>query len=231
MPRQRLGARDLALENQRFTRRVTSRLAAAGVDQFLVIGAGSVTNPGVHLVLQDVEPSARVVYVSDNRMVLALSRSLPHVNRSRSGGGVGYAYADLRESESILAAPQVRTLDLAQPIALFVVAGLHLIPDCEDPFGLVGRLVKALAPGSYLVISHLTLDYPSPAVDAAMRLYERSGIPAQPRSRAEVEQFFDGLHLLDPGVELVSRWHRSPGDGPMSSPEQIACLAGVGRVQ
>jgi hypothetical protein len=232
MPRQRPGARDLELENQRFTRRVTSQLAADGIEQFLVIGAGAVTNPNVHLAAQDVEPTGRVVYVSDNRMVLALGRSLPHT-RSRPGVGigVGYAYADLREADSILRAPQVRTLDLTEPVALFVVAGLHLIPDSQDPFGLIERLMTALAPGSYLVISHLTLDYPSPAVDAAMRLYERSGIPARPRSRTEIEQFFEGLKLLDPGVELVARWRRSHADGPVATPEQIACLAGVGQIQ
>jgi len=231
--RQRPSARDLALENQRFVRRVTSQLAMAGIRQFLVIGAGAATNPTVHLALQEVEPTGRVVYVSDNRMVLALGRSLPHADCRRPGGGVcvSYAYADPREPESILGASQVRALDLTEPVALFLVAGLHLVPDTQDPHGLIDRLVKALAPGSYLAVSHLTLDYPSPAVDAAMRLYERSGIPARPRSRIEVEQFFERVQLLNPGVGLVSQWRRSPEDGPVTTPEQIACLAGVGQLQ
>ncbi len=232
MPRQRLGARDLALENQRFTRRVTGQLTAAGIGQFLVIGSGAVTNPTVHLAVQDVAPTGRVVYVNDSRMVLALGRSLPHTARNRSGVGVevDYAYADPRDSESILAAAKVCALDPTEPVALFLVGGLHLIPDSHDPFGLVDRLVKALAPGSCLVISHLTLDYPSPAVDAAMRLYERAGIPARPRSRTEIEQFFAQLEVLDPGVELVSCWRRSREDGPVTTPEQVAYLAGVGQV-
>lgn len=214
-------------------RRVTRQLAVAGIRQYLVIGAGTVTNPTVQLAIQEVEPTGRVVYVSDNRLVLALGRSLPHIDRARPGSGVwvDYAYADLREPESILAAAQLRALDLTQPMALFLVAGLHLVPDSQDPHGLIDHLVTALAPGSYLAVSHLTRDYPSPAVEAAMRLYERSGIPARPRSRAEVEQFFAHLQLLDPGVQLVCHWHRSSDDGPVDNPEQIAYLAGVGQVR
>jgi hypothetical protein len=228
VPRQRPSAREIALENQRFVRRVTHQLAVAGVRQFLIIGAGTATNPIVHHALQEVEPAGRVVYVSDNRMVLALGRSLPHTDRARCGVGVGYAYADLREPESVLAAPQVRVLDLSEPVALFQVAGLHLVPDSQDPHALIDRLLTALAPGSYLALSHLTLDYPSAAVDAAMRLYARSGIAARPRSRPEIERFFERLQLLDPGVELVSHWRRSPHDGPVAASEQVACLAGVG---
>jgi hypothetical protein len=233
VPRQRPSARDLALENQRFVRRVTSQLAVAGVRQFLVIGAGMMTNPTVHLAVQEVQPASRVVYVSDNRMVAALGRSLPHTDRARPGGGVwvGYAYADLREPAGIFAAPQVQSLDLTEPVALFLVAGLHLVPDSQDPHGLIDRLVRVLAPGSYLVVSHLTLDYPSAAVDAAMRLYARCGIAARPRSRTEIEQFFGRLQLLEPGVQLVSHWRRSPEDGPVTTVEQIACLAGVGQVR
>ena len=59
-----------------------------------------------------------------------------------------------------------RTLDLSQPVALLLVAILHFVPDADDPYGVVDRLLGALPSGSYLVVSHATADTMPPELVA-----------------------------------------------------------------
>jgi len=47
------------------------------------------------------------------------------------------------------------------------------------------------------------------------------------RSRAEVARFFDGLHLMDPGLVQVHRWQ--PGSVAPDDGEQVAGYAGLAR--
>ena len=50
------------------------------------------------------------------------------------------------------------TLDFGEPVALMLLIILHLIPDADDPYGIVARLVEALQAGSYLVLAHPASD-------------------------------------------------------------------------
>lgn len=68
--------------------------------------------------------------------------------------------ADLADPEQVLAAVSgPGGLDLSQPVGLLLLAVLHFIPATAGPRGIVRTLADALAPGSYLVISHLTKDF------------------------------------------------------------------------
>lgn len=67
----------------------------------------------------------------------------------------------------------------------------------------------------------------------AVAASKRSGIALMPRSRAEVERFFKGLDLVEPGVVPVMSWR--PEGQPPAGPEQASSMtpldiyAGVGR--
>ncbi len=111
---------------------------------------------------------------------------------------------------------------------MLLVAVLHFIDGREDPDVIVKKLRDAMAPGSYLAISHGTMDVPQarPEVaDKVMRAYQRSTAPVALRSRAEIERFFGGFDLVEPGLEQVQRWRP---DGPVPTVSG-GIFGGVGR--
>ena len=213
-------ARDVVEDNRAFLRRVVQLLTAeAGIRQFIDLGSGLPTQGNVHEIAQEGAAEARVVYVDNDPMVVAHSRAL------LAGDNTVAVQADLREPDSILAHPEVRQLiDFDQPIALLLMAILHFVPDDEDPFGIVARFRDALPAGSHVAISHGTRDIParldmSPEEMAAMgekveRLYQLTTASLVTRTHAEVERFFDGFDLLDPGLVEIQRW-RPDGRRPM----------------
>ena len=211
-------ARDVVEDNRAFLRRAVRFLAGeAGIRQFIDLGSGLPTQGNVHEIAQAVAPDARVVYVDNDPMVVTHSRAL------LAGDNTAAIRADLREPDVLLGHAELRELiDLDQPIALLLMAILHFFDDDEDPFGIVARFRDALPAGSYLAISHGTRDIPersdlSPAAMAEMgakveRLYQLTTASLVTRSRAQVERFFAGFDLLEPGVVEIQLW-RPDGEG------------------
>jgi hypothetical protein len=138
---------------------------------------------------------------------------------SSEQGATAYLDADARNPETILTDPVLRgTLDFSQPVALLLVALLHFVEDHEDPYRIVRELVAALPAGSYLVLSHATFDPLDDATIAAMNAVNKGIKPTFcPRPLAEVSRFFDGLHLLEPGIVSVSDWRPQPGPRPTAA--------------
>jgi hypothetical protein len=219
-------AREAARANRAFLGRAVRFLSQAGIRQFLDIGSGIPTQGNVHEAAQQADPGARVVYVDVDPVAIAHSKSILAGNENAA-----IIDADLRDPEKILAHPAARGLiDFGQPVGLLLVAVLHFIADDEEPGRLVATLRDALAPGSYLVVCHGT-DESKPAVaQAAEKVYNRSVAGrAKLRSRAEIERFFDGFELVEPGVTYLSTWRPdSPADVP-GDPGRHWGLVGVGR--
>jgi SAM-dependent methyltransferase len=214
-------------ENRAFLGRAVRYLAGeAGIRQFLDIGAGLPSASNVHEVAQAVAPDSRVVYVDNDPVVLSHAQSLL---TSTPDGRTAYIDADLRAPEQILASPAVAgTLDLSQPAALMLVAVLHFLVDADDPARLVATLTGALAPGSYLVASHVSPEHDPAGVGGLVRTYRQAGIPAQARTAAEFAALaFRGLDMIDPGVVLVSEWRPPPGPRPPAA--GVNWYGGVGR--
>src|SRR5512146_2190184 len=144
-----------ARENRAFLGRVVRYLAAeAGIRQFLDIGTGIPTAGNTHQVAQEVAPEARVVYVDYDPVVLAHARALL---KSNPAGATQYIDADLRDSATILAQAG-QLLDFTKPVAVTMLMILHVIPDADDPYAAVARVMDALPPGSHLAVSHLGAD-------------------------------------------------------------------------
>ena len=218
--------RDSVRENRKFLRRAVEFLAGAeGIDQFLDIGTGLPTADNTHEVAQRITPRAHIVYVDNDPIVLAHARALL---TSSPAGATAYIDADLREPEKILSAPELgATLDLGRPVALVLLAVLHFVPDGQDPYGIVARLVKALPSGSYLVMSHATYDLVDPAT--VEQLEAHSSGQWRSRSRDEFARFFTGLELVDPGVVPIGNWRPDPGTTP-PDPAQIVTYGAVARI-
>jgi DNA-binding HxlR family transcriptional regulator len=197
---------------RRFQASAVDRLLQRGVRQFLDIGTGLPAAGAVHEVAQRPAPESRVVYVDNDPLVLAHARALL---TSSPQGACDYIDADLREPGKILARAS-QTLDLSQPVAVLLIAVLHFIPDDDDPWGIVTRLLDGITGDAYLVICHAASDLNPPEASELARQYnERSPVPFVPRSRPEIARFFSGpgTQMLPPGlVPLGSWWPDRPKD-------------------
>ncbi len=221
--------------NRAFLRRAVTYLAGQGVRQFLDIGSGIPTVDNVHTVAQEVAPDARVVYVDIDPVAVAHSQAI-----LEGDPRTAVVLGDLRRPEEVLQAPALTgLLDLDQPVALLMVALLHFIPDEDDPRAVIARYREALAPGSYLVVSHASHDGQPERTQSHQGLYQRAGTPMTMRSRARIAEFFDGFELVDPGLVYLLEWHpdldsrpdaeNSPEAG-LQSAEQAPGWVGVGRL-
>jgi trans-aconitate methyltransferase len=222
------GIRTAAVENRRFLRRAVEYLAGeAGIRQFLDIGTGIPTANNTHEVAQRIAPTSRIVYVDNDPIVLAHARALL---QSAPEGRTAYLDADLRDPGRILDDPDLRsTLDLSQPVALMLIAVLHFVQDEEDPYAIVRRLLSALPSGSYLALSHGTLDFLPPEVKAAAAASSvRSDMFG--RTREGVARFLDGLEIVAPGVTNLTEWRAEDEPDPRPAPSEVSVYGAVARV-
>ena len=124
----------------------------------------------MHEVAQQAHPAARVVYADIDPVAIAHSKVILDGNDNAA-----VIDADLREPEKILDHEAVtRLIRPGEPTGLLLVAVLHFIGDADDPWNLVARLRDALAPGSYLVLSHITATGDTPVVKAFEKAYNRT---------------------------------------------------------
>jgi len=215
-----------ARADRAFLGRAIRYLAGAeGVRQFLDIGTGLPTADNTHQVAQRVAPESRIVYADNDPMVLAHARALL---ASTPEGACDYAEGDLRDPDDILA-KAARTLDFTKPVALMLLGILHHLPDADEPYLIVKRLVSALAPGSFLAINHSTSAVSGAAMEEAVAHWNRVGTPSMTlRTPAQITRFFDGLDLLPPGVVSCSRW-RPDLTLAGSQPAEVDEFCGVAR--
>ena len=215
------------LQNRRFLAGSVNYLAGKGIRQFLDIGTGLPTADNTHEVAQRAAPSSRIVYVDHDPVVLAHARALL---TSAPEGVTSYIDADLRDPDTILR-QAAATLDFTRPVAVMLIAVLHVIDDADEPYRIVRDLMTAVPPGSYLAISHLTADITATAEAEAMRFFARALSERMVenmvlRDRAEIAGFFDGLELVEPGIVQPDQWRTAAGP---SVPSTVAVYCGVGR--
>jgi hypothetical protein len=221
-PDVRLAARS----NRAFLRRAVEFCLAQGIDQFLDVGSGLPTVGNVHEIAQAANPAAHVVYVDIDPVAVMHSRAILKDNPNATA-----IQADARQMDQIINHAEVRgLLDFGRPVAALLVALLHAIPEDEGAYGAVRTLRDALAPGSYMVISHSTLEGVPEEIKRLQKLFAHSGSPTNLRSFAEIRRFFDGLELVEPGLVYYPLWRpEGPDDDLLDCPERCTASAGVGR--
>ncbi|MFF3917489.1 SAM-dependent methyltransferase [Streptomyces sp. NPDC001852] len=200
-------AKDSAWANREFMHRAARFVAGQGVDQFLDVGTGIPTEPNLHQVVQAVAPSARVVYVDNDPIVLRHAEALL---KGTPEGRTAYLHADVREPERIVEYAREH-LDLGRPVGLSLIALLPFVTDEQDPHRVVRTLLEPLPSGSYLMLSHGGTELFDPEVWGRIdAVYRSGGTSVRLRSYADVVRFFDGLELAEPGVVEVTQWHPEP---------------------
>jgi SAM-dependent methyltransferase len=210
-----------------FLRRVVNFLTEQGIGQFLDIGSGLPTVGNVHETAQRANPAARVVYVDIDPVAVAHARALLKDNPNATA-----IRADARWPEKILNDPEVKgLLDFSQPVGVLLLLILHAITDDEEAYRAVRVLHDALAPGSYMAISHGTYDnVPPELVKKSEELTARTPTPSRHRSRAEIRRFFEGLEVVEPGLVYMPLWRpEEPDDLFLDQPERPMIFCGVGR--
>ena len=213
-----------ARANRAFLGRVVRYLTAeAGIRQFLDIGTGIPTAGNTHQVAQAIAPETRVVYVDYDPIVLAHARALLISDET---GATDYIDADLRDTDTILA-QAAELLDFSKPVAVTLLAILHAIPDADDPYAIVAKLLDAVPAGSYLVLSHAGADLldrgkQEELKDVADRMIQNR---ITYRDREQVARFFDGTDLVAPGLVRVEEWRPVPGTDEAAR-SSLWCAAG-----
>ena len=195
--------------NRRFLTRAVALLRDSGIRQFLDIGSGLPSSPNVHEIVQNGGTRAVVVYVDHDPVVVSHAAALMATN-----GATSAVTGDLRAVDDVLGKAR-KMLDFTKPVGLLFVGCLHHILDSEDPAGIVAKYLAALAPGSYLVISHSTNEFSAEKMSANAEMADQSGTVLVPRSKEAILAMFNGHELVDPGLVLVSYWRPEGGDpGP-----------------
>ncbi|MFD7432070.1 SAM-dependent methyltransferase [Streptomyces sp. NPDC059818] len=216
----------MAKVNRAFMHRATRWLSGQGIRQFLDIGTGIPTEPNLHQVAQRSAPATRVVYCDNDPIVLAHAEALLKGSRE---GAIDYVQADARDVDAILEHAG-KTLDFSEPVALSMIALLHFVSDEDGAYELMNRLTGVLAPGSHVVISHLTADFHPEKAQKVDEMYKANTLTLAPRNRAQFAAFFDGLEIVEPGIVAAEAWHPELGE-PVPGQEDIisAGYVAVGR--
>ncbi|HMD91684.1 MAG TPA: SAM-dependent methyltransferase [Trebonia sp.] len=198
-------------------------MAGQGVAQFLDLGSGLPTAQNTHQIAQAVNPAVRVVYVDNDPSAYLHGQAL-----LTGDAATTVVLADIREPDTLLAAPGVAGfLDFTQPVGLILNAVIHHLLDEEDPYGAVARYKEALAPGSYMQLTHFCDSSPEARANAQV-LRESLG-RGQLRGRDEIARFFDGLGLLEPGLVYLPEWRPDEPVRRPLDPGSMLMLVGVGR--
>jgi S-adenosyl methyltransferase len=173
-----------------------------------------------------VQPDARVVYVDSDRVVLTHARAL----LAGSDAGLAVIDEDIRDTGKILDHPHTkRLIDFSRPVAVLFVAVLHGIPDADDPAGIVADFTRRIAPGSHVIVSHLTREgHPADIVAQKQAVWAKSATPMAYRSREEILRLFGELKLVEPGLTTVTRWREESPDVHLDAAGSWT-LAGVAR--
>ncbi|MGH3323788.1 MAG: SAM-dependent methyltransferase [Streptomyces sp.] len=219
--------RALAVNNRRFLQRAVRVLAQEyGVRQFIDHGSGLPTQDNVHQVAQRIDPAARAVYVDRDPIVLAHGRALLQENVNTA-----VIQADIRDTDDIFDHPEVRRLiDLSQPVGALFVSVMHCIPDSSDPAALLRRIIERLPSGSFVVINQLVSE------DKATRDFVTEFMAesthnnwGRVRQAHEVERYFDGLEVLEPGLGEINDWRLDSDLGPRQLTDEWYEFGGVAR--
>jgi hypothetical protein len=219
--------RVFARENRAFLRRAVRFLVReCGIRQIIDIGTGLPTEGNVHEVAKEYDPDIRVVYVDHDPVVLAHGRDMLN-----GVPGTAIIGRDLLDPAAILADEELLELiDFTEPTAVLLVAVVHFISDYARPADLIDQLVRPLAPGSYVALTHATSDSRPQEAAAVERIYRGTTTDIHARTRDQVLALLGGnLELVEPGLVWGPSWRPEAGAPPACDPADSNMYAMMAR--
>ncbi len=208
-------------------RRIVTFLVSQGIDQFLDLGSGIPTIGNVHQVAQEINPTARVVYVDIDPVAVAHGKAILANNPNATS-----IQGDVHQIRQVLDHAEVKELlDFGRPMAVLYLSILHFIVDDKDARDNVRIARDAMVPGSYIAIAHATFENsPGEVTIQVQKLYANSSIPSKVRNHDELLPFFEGTELVEPGLVYAPAWRpEGPDDTFLYQPERSCTYVGVGR--
>ncbi|MEU0789047.1 SAM-dependent methyltransferase [Amycolatopsis sp. NPDC005961] len=223
---------DIARGNRGFHNRALRMLAnQTKIRQFVDCGSGLPTAENTHQIVQRIDKDHTVVYVDNDPVVLAHGRALLVENDFTH-----MVEADIFQPRAVLGHDEVlRHIDFSEPVALLHVGTMHHF-EGDGATEVMREYIDALAPGSYVVLSHFF----DPEVPELTEIAKRiENILTQGplgagrfRTRAEIEAMLPGLEFLQPnatsapGLAVCDEWWP---DGPRLTPlsGSAKCVAGI----
>lgn len=207
--------RPMARSNRNWLGRVVRAALDAGITQFLDVGSGIPTVGNVHqLVADTLGPGrGRVVYVDSEPVAAAHAQLI--LEREQAEQWAGIVQEDLRNPEAIFTNPTTRRLlDPAQPVCVLLVSVLHFIGGADDVPAVIAGYRDQLAAGSWLGLSHITVDDTTPEQAAQLETlreaYKNTQNPAWIRTRDELASWFAGFDFVEPGLVHLTDWRPKP---------------------
>jgi O-methyltransferase involved in polyketide biosynthesis len=213
----------LARENRSFLAWAVDYVSRQGTSQFIDVGSGLPTGPNTHEVACQVNPAARVMYVDNDPVVISHATTL-----LGGGGNVAAVPGDARDPDAILASAGP-VINVSRPACVILAMILHFF-DPAQAAGIVARFVRALAPGSFLIIS-VGVNSDAGLADQVTAEYTAGGLHVH--HRGQIAGYFTGLELVGPGLTEARNWLLAHNQGAMpfqhgvSRPADV--LAGIGR--
>jgi SAM-dependent methyltransferase len=211
-----------AIQNRAFLRRVVLYLMNQGIRQFLDLGSGIPTVGNVHEIAQATDPATRVVYVEIEHVAVAHSQLLLDGNENAV-----MVHADITKPGLVLGDPATKAMfDFDKPIGILGVTIGHYILD--DPESVFTAYRDAVAPGSYLALTHLTDDFLD--MNILTEGMRRTQNAVKARSKDEIARLFGDWELTEPGLVMTSQWRPDrTGDSREVSEQRDGLYAGVAR--
>ncbi|MBS2965276.1 SAM-dependent methyltransferase [Actinocrinis puniceicyclus] len=209
-------------DNRSFLRRAVTWLCEHDVTQFLDLGSGIPTVGNVHEVAARLRPEAKVAYVDCEPVAVTMSTRLLEGNPNAT-----ITHADLRDWQTVLAAPTVAgLLDFNRPIAVLALSVLQYFDEAANPAETIAHYRRALVPGSYLGITHISADEAGVDMVGLAEATRKAAVSAHLRTREQVMRLFGDAQLVPPGLVRVGEWNPQPG-APAAVP---GIFGGLGRV-
>lgn len=218
------GVLAIAKINRTFLQRGVAYLTGeAGIRQFIDVGSGLPSAGNVHEVAHKIDPTARVVYVDHDPIVLAHGRALLADNASTT-----VIQADAADPQSILDDPVTREfIDFDKPFAVLLSGIIHHLSDEQDPVRVAQTFTAAMPSGSYLLSSNFLDDDDPEAKQLEAKILGafRTG---RFRTWEEQRAYFDGLEMVEPGLVYANDWHPDVNTEKSSSWHTFYC-GGIGK--
>jgi hypothetical protein len=212
-------------QNRYFLARAMKVMLDDGVRQFLDLGSGIPTQNYVHELAHAVDP-AKIVYIDSDPA--AVSHSNYILKGDRNSGAV---LGDMVDAERVLGDPTVKSLiDFDQPVGLTALAAWHFVDDGDDPAGVLGMYRRLLAPGSYLALTHATIDGATgDLVRDVQSQYQSVMKNPSPRTHDEIAAFFEGFRVLEPGIVNLPAWRPEKPEDAVGA-ENVWFYGALGRL-
>ena len=223
---------DQALDNKKFQTRAISYVAGQGVRQFLDIGSGLPTSPvraegaaplwlATHEAARAAAPDAMVGYVDYDPVAVAHSQAL----LANGSSEIVAVDGDMCDPEAILAHDGIRRagFSLDAPACVILCCVLHFL-DTGAAKGVVSTFARALAPGSYMIIS-LGYGKGKAGHEFASTYNAQDGPRIYAHSWEDISALFDGLELQPPGIVDCATWRAEPA--PAARVDQDSMILGA----